>query len=384
MPCDHAGIGIPAPVSTSPGRVPATPALATVIDAGMPLIGALAASRALEAGTAIHLATPAAGGSLAARPPAEEAVLYKIAAAGAAVTAVPLVIVLLAASIMAAAQPGDDTGLGGKPTPLARQDIPADYLAWYSAAARTCPGLPWSVPRGHRRGREQPRPVHAARRPHRRQQRRRRRTHAVPARHLRQVRRQRRPRPSADSLRSPGRDLHRSQDAVRQRRPRRHRAPASGRRSLPTTTPPGTSPTSSPGRSGTPRQQQPAAAPLPSPSPRRSSASPTAGAARAPAASTAAASSSPPTPPRGIHLARTTFGWQQDGPQVPLSQLQPGDLLFSAGSDGTPASPGHVVMYLGSGQVIQAPMTGENVQIDPIDLATIVVATRPADLPTSP
>ena len=55
MLCDHAGIGIPARVSTSPGRVPATPALATVIDAGMPLIGALAASRELEAGTAIHL-----------------------------------------------------------------------------------------------------------------------------------------------------------------------------------------------------------------------------------------------------------------------------------------------------------------------------------------
>ena len=48
------------------------------------------------------------------------------------------------------------------------------------------------------------------------------------------------------------------------------------------------------------------------------------------------------------------------------------------------ASPGHVVMYLGSGQVIQAPRTGENVQIDPVDLATIVVATRPADLAAGP
>ena len=57
----------------------------------------------------------------------------------------------------------------------------------------------------------------------------------------------------------------------------------------------------------------------------------------------------------GIHIARTTFQWQQDGPVVPLSQLQPGDLLFCAGSDGTPANPGHVVMYLGNGQVIQAP-----------------------------
>jgi cell wall-associated NlpC family hydrolase len=82
----------------------------------------------------------------------------------------------------------------------------------------------------------------------------------------------------------------------------------------------------------------------------------------------------------GIHIARTTFGWRQDGPTVPLTSIQPGDLLFSAGSDGTPTNPGHVVMYLGGGQIIQAPQTGEDVQIDPLSLAGVVVATRPADL----
>jgi cell wall-associated NlpC family hydrolase len=82
----------------------------------------------------------------------------------------------------------------------------------------------------------------------------------------------------------------------------------------------------------------------------------------------------------GIHIARTTYQWQQDGPVIPLSQIQPGDLLFSAGSDGTPANPGHVVMYLGGGQVIQAPQTGQDVQVDPLDLASVVVATRPAAL----
>ena len=86
----------------------------------------------------------------------------------------------------------------------------------------------------------------------------------------------------------------------------------------------------------------------------------------------------------GIHIARTTYQWQQDGPVVPLSQIQPGDLLFSAGSDGTPANPGHVVMYLGGGQVIQAPQTGQDVQIDPADLASVVVATRPAGLAAKP
>ena len=83
----------------------------------------------------------------------------------------------------------------------------------------------------------------------------------------------------------------------------------------------------------------------------------------------------------GIRIARTTFGWRQDGPQIPLPDIQPGDLLFSAGSDGTPANPGHVVMYLGGGQIIQAPQTGQDVQTDPLDLTGVVVATRPAALP---
>jgi cell wall-associated NlpC family hydrolase len=85
----------------------------------------------------------------------------------------------------------------------------------------------------------------------------------------------------------------------------------------------------------------------------------------------------------GIHIARTTFQWYLDGPQVPLDQIEPGDLLFSAGSDGTPTNPGHVVLYLGGGQIIQAPQTGQDVQIDPLDLSGVVVATRPADLPAS-
>jgi cell wall-associated NlpC family hydrolase len=86
----------------------------------------------------------------------------------------------------------------------------------------------------------------------------------------------------------------------------------------------------------------------------------------------------------GIHIARTTYQWQQDGPVIPLSQIQPGDLLFSAGADGTPGNPGHVVMYLGGGRVIQAPQTGQDVQTGPLDLAGVVVATRPADLATTP
>jgi peptidoglycan DL-endopeptidase CwlO len=85
-----------------------------------------------------------------------------------------------------------------------------------------------------------------------------------------------------------------------------------------------------------------------------------------------------------VRIARTTYQWQQDGPVVPLSQIHPGDLLFSAGSDGTPQNPGHVVMYLGGGQVIQAPQAGQDVQTGPADLASVIVATRPAGLAAKP
>ena len=83
----------------------------------------------------------------------------------------------------------------------------------------------------------------------------------------------------------------------------------------------------------------------------------------------------------GIRIGRTTYQWRQDGPVVPLDRLQPGDLLFSAGADGTPDNPGHVVMYLGGGRIIQAPHTGAPVQEDPLSLAGVVVATRPAQIP---
>lgn len=82
----------------------------------------------------------------------------------------------------------------------------------------------------------------------------------------------------------------------------------------------------------------------------------------------------------GVHIGRTTYQWRQTGPQVPISQIQPGDLVFSAGADGTPTNPGHVVMYLGANQVIQAPQTGDVVKISPLDRADIVIATRPAAL----
>jgi hypothetical protein len=49
-------------------------------------------------------------------------------------------------------------------------------------------------------------------------------------------------------------------------------------------------------------------------------------------------------------LPRTTFQQVYAGtPIYPFSDFMPGDLLFTPGSDGAAADPGHVGMYIGSG-----------------------------------
>jgi cell wall-associated NlpC family hydrolase len=60
--------------------------------------------------------------------------------------------------------------------------------------------------------------------------------------------------------------------------------------------------------------------------------------------------------------------------------LLPGDLLFIPGSDGTEASPGHVMMYHSPGLVLQAPFTGEDVNVGPYDTEVYSFASRPGDL----
>lgn len=69
----------------------------------------------------------------------------------------------------------------------------------------------------------------------------------------------------------------------------------------------------------------------------------------------------------GIGLPRTTLEQVNSGTAVPnLSQALPGDLVFFPGADGTASAPGHVGIYLGNGQMIAAPETGENVRIQPV------------------
>ncbi|MET8980941.1 bifunctional lytic transglycosylase/C40 family peptidase [Streptomyces sp. NPDC004539] len=77
----------------------------------------------------------------------------------------------------------------------------------------------------------------------------------------------------------------------------------------------------------------------------------------------------------GVNLPRVTYDQVRAGTAVKsISQLQPGDLLFSVpGASG----PEHVGMYIGDDQVIEAPHTGARVRIKPLSFwAPQVIAMR--------
>ena len=59
--------------------------------------------------------------------------------------------------------------------------------------------------------------------------------------------------------------------------------------------------------------------------------------------------------------------YSPDAVWVPPERLQPGDLVFFTGSDGTRKAPGHVGIYVGDGYLIDAPHTGSFVRIDSLD-----------------
>jgi cell wall-associated NlpC family hydrolase len=61
----------------------------------------------------------------------------------------------------------------------------------------------------------------------------------------------------------------------------------------------------------------------------------------------------------GIQLEHFTGDQWNEGQHIPLSELQPGNLVFMYSLD-------HVGMYVGNGLMIDAPSTGQVVQIQPI------------------
>lgn len=72
----------------------------------------------------------------------------------------------------------------------------------------------------------------------------------------------------------------------------------------------------------------------------------------------------------GVSLPHFSGAQYSSTTHISMSQLQPGDLVF-------PANPGdHVAMYIGGGQIIEAPHTGDVVHIVPM-YSWFVLASRP-------
>ena len=72
----------------------------------------------------------------------------------------------------------------------------------------------------------------------------------------------------------------------------------------------------------------------------------------------------------GIVMPRVAADQALTGPSVPVSELQPGDLLFYHTDPTDPTYISHVAVYLGNGWMIQAPETGMDVEVVPADFGT--------------
>lgn len=75
----------------------------------------------------------------------------------------------------------------------------------------------------------------------------------------------------------------------------------------------------------------------------------------------------------GKSIPRVTYDqWKQMKP-VQMTDLQPGDLVFSRPG---PSGPEHVVMYIGDGNVVEAPRTGLTVRVVPLASKSQVMGAR--------
>lgn len=74
----------------------------------------------------------------------------------------------------------------------------------------------------------------------------------------------------------------------------------------------------------------------------------------------------------GINIGRTTYDQIKEGRAVSRDQLQPGDLVFF----GTSSDPHHVGMYIGDGQYLHAPRTGDVVKISSLSSRSDYLTAR--------
>ncbi|MBF8194417.1 C40 family peptidase [Nonomuraea sp. K274] len=79
----------------------------------------------------------------------------------------------------------------------------------------------------------------------------------------------------------------------------------------------------------------------------------------------------------GVRLDHWTGTQWTSGPHVPLDQLRRGDLVFFGHISADPGTIHHVGIYVGRGQMVHAPQTGDVVRVAPIWRGDLVGATRP-------
>ena len=79
----------------------------------------------------------------------------------------------------------------------------------------------------------------------------------------------------------------------------------------------------------------------------------------------------------GIDIPRTSQEQWRWGTRVRPGQVQPGDLVFFEGGDGTAKAPGHVGIVIGRGLMIDAPSPGMSVTVARFDPAAVVGFTQP-------
>jgi peptidoglycan DL-endopeptidase CwlO len=72
----------------------------------------------------------------------------------------------------------------------------------------------------------------------------------------------------------------------------------------------------------------------------------------------------------GVRMPRVAADQARTGPAVPVTQLEPGDLLFYHTDPTAPGYISHVAIYLGNGWMIQAPQPGEHVEVVPANLGS--------------
>jgi cell wall-associated NlpC family hydrolase len=79
----------------------------------------------------------------------------------------------------------------------------------------------------------------------------------------------------------------------------------------------------------------------------------------------------------GVGLPHYSVAQYETSQKVAITDLRQGDLVFFASNPNNHESIYHVGLYIGGGQMIEAPYTGETVRISSIWRSSLFGAARP-------